>query len=53
MLSKFASSKFSRIKSINSLPFIVSNALGIPSDRGLSLVASPPTKRYMSLIIVQ
>ena len=37
------SDKLCKIKSINGSPFIVNRALGIPSDKGLSLVASPPT----------
>ena len=50
---KFDITKFSRIKSISNFPLIVSKAFGIPSDKGLNLVASPPTNRYISLIIIQ
>ena len=53
MFSMFDLTKFSRIKSINNFPLIVNKALGMPSDKGRNLVASPPTKRYISLIIIQ
>jgi hypothetical protein len=33
------------------VPFTVNKALGIPSDNGLSLVASPPTSKYIVLLI--
>ena len=45
MLSKFVSDKLPKIISIKGSSFIVKRALGIPSDKGLSLVASPPTSK--------
>ena len=37
--------KLPKIISIKGSSFIVKRALGIPSDKGLSLVASPPTSK--------
>ena len=34
------------IRSIIGIPFTVNKAFGMPSDNGLSLVASPPTNKY-------
>ena len=46
-LSKFVSSRLFRIKSIIGISFTVNKAFGMPSDKGLSLVASPQLVNIM------